>query len=101
VVVPSPATSLVLVATSLTSWAPRFSYGSVELDLLGDGDAVVGDGGRAELLVEDDVAAARAERDLDRVGELVDAALQQAPGVLVELRIFAMYGPFKAAAVAP
>src|SRR5690349_23219239 len=28
VVVPSPATSLVLVATSLTSCAPRFSYGS-------------------------------------------------------------------------
>ena len=29
VVVPSPATSLVLVATSLTSCAPRFSYGLV------------------------------------------------------------------------
>src|SRR5204863_689452 len=29
VVVPSPATSLVLDATSLTSWAPRFSYGLV------------------------------------------------------------------------
>src|SRR4051794_6579506 len=28
VVVPSPATSLVLVATFLASWAPRFSYGS-------------------------------------------------------------------------
>ena len=28
VVVPSPATSLVLVATSLTSWAPMFSKGS-------------------------------------------------------------------------
>jgi hypothetical protein len=28
VVVPSPATSLVLVATSLASWAPRFSYES-------------------------------------------------------------------------
>src|SRR3954469_23061454 len=28
VVVPSPATSLVLVATSLASWAPMFSYGS-------------------------------------------------------------------------
>ena len=28
VVVPSPATSLVLVATSLTSWAPMFSMGS-------------------------------------------------------------------------
>src|SRR3984957_10646545 len=27
VVVPSPAMSLVLVATSLASWAPRFSYG--------------------------------------------------------------------------
>ena len=40
-----------------------------ELDLLGDRDAVVGDGGRAELLVEHDVAALRAERDLDRVGQ--------------------------------
>src|SRR6185369_16262852 len=28
VVVPSPATSFVLEATSLTSWAPMFSYGS-------------------------------------------------------------------------
>ena len=28
VVVPSPATSLVLVATSFVSWAPRFSKGS-------------------------------------------------------------------------
>ena len=28
VVVPSPATSLVLQATSRTSWAPMFSYGS-------------------------------------------------------------------------
>ena len=28
VVVPSPATSLVLVATSLASWAPMFSHGS-------------------------------------------------------------------------
>ena len=28
VVVPSPATSLVLLATSLASWAPMFSYGS-------------------------------------------------------------------------
>ena len=34
-----------------------------ELDLLGDGDAVVDDGGRAVLLVEDDVAAAGAEGD--------------------------------------
>jgi len=55
-----------------------------ELDLLGDGDAVVGDRGRAELLVEDDVATARAEGDLDRVGERVDAVLQQVPGVVRE-----------------
>ena len=46
----------------------------LELDLLGDRHAVLGDGGGAELLVEDDVAALGAERHLDRVGELVDAA---------------------------
>ncbi len=46
----------------------------LELDLLGDGDAVLGDAGSAEALVEDDVAALRAERDLHRIGEGVDAA---------------------------
>ena len=35
----------------------------LELDLLGDGHAVVGDGGGAPLLVEDDVAALGPERD--------------------------------------
>src|SRR5262249_34984317 len=45
----------------------------LQLDLLGDGDAVVGDGGGAELLVEGDVAALGAEGGLDRVGEDVDA----------------------------
>ena len=45
-----------------------------ELDLLGDGDAVLGDAWRAEGLVEDDVAALRAERDLHGVGENIDAA---------------------------
>jgi hypothetical protein len=57
----------------------------VELDLAGDGDAVVGDRRGAELLVDDDVAAARAEGHLDRVGQLVDAALEGTPRVLVEL----------------
>ena len=47
-----------------------------ELDVAGDGDAVVGDRRRAELLVEDDVAALRTDRDLDGIGELVDAALE-------------------------
>ena len=45
-----------------------------ELDLLGDGDAVLGDAGSAEALVEHDVAALRAERHLHGVGENVDAA---------------------------
>ena len=88
VVVPSPATSLVLVAASLRSWAPMFANGSVELDLLGDGHAVVGDGRGAELLVEGDVAALRAERGLDRVGEGVDALLQRRARCLVELNDF-------------
>ena len=60
--------------------------GVLELDLAGDGHAVVGDGGRAELLVEDDVAALGAEGHLDGVGELVDAGLEAAAGGLVELQ---------------
>jgi hypothetical protein len=56
----------------------------LELDLTGDGHAVVGDRRRAELLVEHDVAALRAERDLDGVGEDVDAALERAARLLVE-----------------
>jgi hypothetical protein len=55
----------------------------LEVDLLGDGDTVVGDGRRAPLLLEDDVAALRAERDADGVGELVHSRLERAPGVLV------------------
>ena len=52
----------------------------VELDLAGDGHAVVGDGGGAELLLEHHVAALGAEGDLDGVGELVDAGLEAAAG---------------------
>ncbi len=51
-----------------------------ELDLLGHGDAVVGDGRGAELLVEGDVAALRPERGLDGVGEDVDALLRATGG---------------------
>ena len=59
----------------------------LELDLLGDGHAVVGHHGGAELLVEDDVPAAGAEGDLDGVGKDVDAALQGVAGldVVVDL----------------
>ena len=58
--------------------------GVVELDLLGDRDAVVRDRGGAPLLLEDHVAALRAERDLHGVGELVHAPLERAPCVLIE-----------------
>ena len=58
----------------------------LQLHLLRDGHAVVGDGGGAPFLVNDDVAATRAQRHLDGVGELVHTALERAPGVLVELQ---------------
>ena len=59
----------------------------LDLDLTSDRDAVVRDRGRAELLVQHDVAALRAKRDLDRVGEDVHAALERAPRILVELQL--------------
>ena len=49
----------------------------LDLDLAGDRHAVVGDRRRAELLVEHDVAALRAERDLDRVRDRVNAGLER------------------------
>ena len=58
--------------------------GVLELDLLGDGHAVVGDRGCAPLLVEDDVAALGAERYPYCVGQLVHAALEGPAGALVE-----------------
>ncbi len=45
-----------------------------ELDLLGDGDAVLADARRAPGFLEDDVAALGAERHFHRVGENVDPA---------------------------
>src|SRR5690606_15130085 len=58
--------------------------GVLELDLLGDRDAVVGDGGRAPLLLEHDVATLRAERHAHGVGQLVHAGLEGATSGLVE-----------------
>ncbi len=56
----------------------------LQLDLLGDGDAVLGDGRGAVLLLDDDVAALRPQRHLDGVGERVDALLELVAGVRVE-----------------
>src|SRR6202012_3189493 len=60
----------------------------VELDLLGDGDTVLGDAGSAERLVEDDVAALRAERHLHGVVEDVHAAQHAVAGVDAEFDFF-------------
>ena len=57
----------------------------VQLDFLGDGHAVVGDQGRAELLVEHDVAALGAERDLNGIGQLIDAGFQSLAGLVPAL----------------
>src|SRR5690606_1145993 len=66
---------------------PHVLVGVLELDLAGDGDAVLGDRGRAPLLVDHHVATLGAEGDLDRVRELVHARLELAAGVLVELEL--------------
>ena len=87
VVVPSPATSEVFAATSLTSLAPMFSKRVFELDFLADGDAVLGDGRAAERLVDDHVAAGRAHRDGDRVGQLLDALEHLGPGLVFEQQL--------------
>jgi hypothetical protein len=46
----------------------------LELDILGDGHAVLGDARRTERLVEQDVAAFRAERHAHGMGQSVDPA---------------------------
>ena len=84
VVVPSPARSEVLVATSFTICAPMFSSGSSSSISLATVTPSLVTVGRAELLVDDDVPALGAEGDLDRLGQLVDAPLELGAGVGVE-----------------
>ena len=57
-----------------------------QLDLLGDRHAVLGDGRGAEFLVDDDVPALGAERDLDRLGQGIHATLEPGAGVDAELQ---------------
>ena len=83
VVVPSPATSEVLRRDLLHHLGAHVLVGVLELDLLGDGDAVLGDGRAAEGLLDDDVAAAGAEGDLDGARELAHAGADALAGVLV------------------
>ena len=60
-----------------------------QVDLAGDGDAVVGDRRAAERLGQHHVPAARAQRHPHRVGELVDAGLHCAARGFVELNLLA------------
>jgi len=55
-----------------------------QVDFARDGDAVVGDHGRAGDFLQDDVAPLGAERRLDRVGQLVHAREQQVAGFRAE-----------------
>src|SRR5205823_12522422 len=56
--------------------------GVLQLDLLGDGDAVLGDGRAAPALVEDGVAAARPQRAAHGPGQFADAGQQLLPGFI-------------------
>ncbi len=60
----------------------------LKLYLLGDGNAVVGDEGSAELLVQNNVSALGAEGDLNCVGKLVNARLERLSCFLAVNNIF-------------
>jgi len=74
VVVPSPATSGRFRRHFAHHLRANVLELVLELDLLGDGDAVLGDPGGTERFIEHDVAAFRAERHAYRISEDVDAA---------------------------
>ena len=84
VVVPSPALSEVFDATSFTICAPMFSNRcstSISFATVTPSLVMVG---RAEALLDDDVAPLGAERDGDGLGERLDAAQDGLAGGLVE-----------------
>ncbi len=58
-----------------------------QLDLLGDGDAVLGDRRRAERFLQDDVSALGTERHLDGAGQLGDAPTHRFPRFLIECNL--------------
>ena len=91
-VVPSPATSLVLRGDLAHHLRAHVLEAVLELDLLGDGDAVLGDRRGAEALLDDDVAALGAEGDLDRVGQGVDAREDAVASVLGVNDFFGCHG---------
>jgi len=63
----------------------------LQFDFLGDGDAVLGHGRGAERALEHDVAALRAQGDLDRVGQDVDAGDHALAGGITKLDFFSCH----------
>ena len=64
----------------------------LQFDFLGDRNAVLGDAGGAEALVDDDIAALGAERHLHRIGEDVDAAHDALTRVAGKFNFFCSHG---------
>src|SRR5689334_3369093 len=64
----------------------------LELDLLRDRDTVLGDGGGAERALEHDVAALRAQRHLDRIGQDVHAVDHPRTRGFLEFDVFGCHG---------
>ena len=60
----------------------------LEVDLLGHRHAVLGDRRMPNALPREHVAALGSERDLHRVGELVDAAQDRLPRLLAVYNLF-------------
>ena len=60
----------------------------LQLDLLGDGDTVIGDERASELLAQHNIAALGAQGDLNGVGQLVDTCAKRFAGVLALLDLF-------------
>ena len=65
--------------------------GVAQLNFLGHGHAVLGDGGRAEFLVDDDVAAFGAEGHFHGVRQFVHAGLQLGAAFGVELNVLSHF----------
>ena len=63
----------------------------LQLDFFGDGDAVFGDGRRAEILVEHDVAALGSERDFHGVGENIDAFQDRVARIAIKFNYFSCH----------
>ena len=94
VVVPSPAMSVVLQATSRTICAPIFSNLSASSISLATVTPSLVIARRAERLVENDIAALGSQRHLDRVGEDVDAAQHPLARIAAEFTsLAAMFTP--------